>query len=179
MSKKVIEYDDEVEFVWEPKDIEDFQDMAEIVSVYYQTLYDIADEYAEASGKPRPLCQDDCDIWYPGQGLHYLVDWEDYDKCGDYYGQSLKVPIKYLWEDDWAKDLREEKIRKNLEAIRKQKEKEEKDKIARDARQYKQYLALKKKFEVLDEEATSRLLAKGLVEDLKEVDFSANISIRQ
>jgi hypothetical protein len=163
MSKKVIEYDDEEEFVWEPKNIEDFQDMEEIARIYNLKLYDTATEFAEANGDPTPGIIDDCDIWYPGKGFYYRVDWERYDKDDGYKSSSLKVPIQYLWEEDWAKDFREEKIRKNIEAVRKRQEKEKKDKIARDARQYKQYLALKKKFDVLDEEATSRLLAKGLI----------------
>lgn len=70
---------------------------------------------------------------------------EYYRGSTDY--SSYSFPTSYLWNPDWEETEKTEMTRRNLEAVEKRQQKEKEDEKKREEQSYRQYLALKKKFE--------------------------------
>lgn len=158
---------------WQPKHIDDVYDMDEIVRHYYEHIGNVAYRYADANGEEHLPPTEDIREELTEVSVNantVIVSWNS-DKYGEYDSITLVFPVQYLWEDGWEEELRQKRIEDNIAAVKKRKDREKQKQMEIEAGEYKLYLDLKERFEVLDEEATSKLLAKKLVEDIKDVDF--------
>lgn len=174
MSKIEVEIDDTFGLL-EVRSEEDFLKAKEVVDAYHQTILETGREFADANGSKPPPSNFDLDgtesieIYDKGE-TRCNINWEEYIGCGEYETFGCDFPIRYIWEDrdKWAEELRQEKIRKNIEAVQKRQEKERKEKLEKDARDYKSFLELKERFKDVDFSANSDIMGHtGDVNTLK------------
>jgi len=135
--------------IWEPKSKEDVENMEMAHRYYREHICRIGNQYAEAMGEFSPAWEDDCEISIGKENVE--ISWMNWSKCSGPETEFINFPVKYLYEKgDWDERVREKRVAKQIEAARKKAEQVKQNKMAKEARDYKTYLALKEKFGQVD-----------------------------
>lgn len=80
------------------------------------------------------------------EGKLIIAEFGDYC-CGHYERDDITFPKEYLWDPDWEKTYRAEKLRKNIEALREKEKKEAEEKRRKEFNEREMYLKLKEKYD--------------------------------
>ena len=102
----------------------------------------VAQELSRLEHKPGQIIDEEIVI---EDGMLF-ARWDNYCRgCSDWY--EVKIPLEYLFDDEWLKEAKSENLRKNLEAVAKKKEEDAKKERLTKARRYEEYLDLCKEFD--------------------------------
>ena len=126
----------------EIKNIEDAQNIIDGFEALRELAQPIAEEIAKLENKPGQIDDEEITI---EDGVLY-ANWETYC-CGGSDYHSVRIPLEYLFDDDWLKEAQSERLRKNLEAVKKKQEEDAKKERLAKARRYEEYLDLRKEFD--------------------------------
>lgn len=87
--------------------------------------------------------QDDISI----QDGEIVAQWTIYYGCGDYEDEYMTIPLEYLYDDNWVKDMNEQLMLEREKKVAEERARKERAEADRLERERQQYLKLKEKFE--------------------------------
>lgn len=122
--------------------IEDVQKTIKQFEELQQLATPVAQELAKLENYPGQILDEEIVVEY---GALY-AKWETYI-CGGSDYHEIKIPLEYLFDDEWLEEAKAEKLRKNLEAVKKKQEEDAKKERLAKAQRYEKHLELCKEFD--------------------------------
>lgn len=122
--------------------IEDVEKIIEQFEELQMIAVPVAQELAKLENEPGQISDEDINI---EDGLLYAT-WETYC-CGSSDYHSVRIPLEYIFDEDWLKEAKAKKLQKNLEAVKKRQEEDAKKERLAKAQRYEKYLDLRKEFD--------------------------------